>query len=74
MVDKKSEGQSPSDIIEEIIEQNSTNCKYLELDKLEKPVKYDYQSCALHINIHSLPAKLDDLFKNMLYSLLIKSK
>lgn len=68
MVDKKSEGQSPSDIIEEIIEQNSTNCKYLELDKLEKPVKYDYLSCALHINIHSLPAKLDDL-KHIIHSL-----
>ena len=52
---------SPSVVIDQIIDQSSCDCKYIELDHIKDSDSHDFKFCALHINIHSIPAKLDQL-------------
>jgi len=59
---------SPSIIIDEIVNHNIETCKYFDLDELDSINTSEFEFCALHINIHSLLAKLDDL-KNIICSL-----
>lgn len=62
------EYHSPSSIIDEITEQTSDICQYLELEMLDNCSKNGYKFCALHINIHSVLAKLDEL-KHIIFTL-----
>lgn len=55
------ESDSPSSVLDEITDQTSDACKYYDFDNLNGDIMFDHNLCALHINIHSLPAKLYDL-------------
>ena len=61
---EETEINSPSEIIDDIVTQNSDKCKYYDLEELNNCMN-DFKFCALHINIHSLVSKLDKL-KNIL--------
>ena len=56
---------SPSSIIDDIVEQTSDGCIYYQIEELKNHDSKGFKFCALHINIHSLLSKLDDL-KNIL--------
>ena len=68
MNSREKEIDSPSQIIDDINDQNSDTCMYYELSDLENGVNDGFRYCALHINIHSVLAKLDDL-KHIIYIL-----
>jgi len=59
---------SPAAVVDQIIEQTSDDCNYIMLDQVPNSASADYKYCALHINIRSLPAKLDEL-KDIIYTL-----
>lgn len=51
-------------IIDDILTSSENNCNYIDLENCTDSLSESYnnhQYCALHLNIHSLPAKFDDL-------------
>ena len=52
---------SPENLIDDIVNLKSERCDYVELGQVEELVVNEFRFCALHINIHSALAKLDDL-------------
>ena len=55
-------------IIDDIAYQSSNNCEYVDLQEINIFTTSGYKHTVLHINIHSLMAKLDEL-KNIIYTL-----
>ena len=52
----------PSIILDDLIDDRNITYKYFELDEAKVPFSnIKGKLCALHINIHSLPAKFDQL-------------
>lgn len=52
---------NPASLIDNIVEQSTDDCEYYLLEELGHHDYKGYSLCAIHINIHSLVAKLDDL-------------
>lgn len=53
---------SPDMIVDDIINSSGVDCKYYEIEQvININPKNDHKFCALHLNIHSLPAKHDQL-------------
>ena len=68
-MDPTTQNGHSSIVIDDILHFASSSCVYSDLGNLDdKIINKDYKYCALHLNIHSLPAKIDQL-KEMIYTL-----